>query len=83
VKNYINALDAGYPIFPIHPVINGECQCELEYCDAAGKHPLSANWQLSPVWSEEQIAVMEDFGQLESGYGIVHAMAAWNHITNY
>jgi hypothetical protein len=40
-----------------------------------GKHPRSANWQYSPVWSQEQIETMEMSDQFITGYGVlVHGL---------
>jgi len=35
------------------------------------KHPVAANWQHTPNWSEDQLEVMELTGQLTTGYGVL------------
>lgn len=38
-------LSSGLRLIPIHPIVQGKCSCENPNCNAAGKHPLRANWQ--------------------------------------
>jgi Bifunctional DNA primase/polymerase, N-terminal/Primase C terminal 2 (PriCT-2) len=64
--------EAGYRVFGLHPINpDGSCGCGKKDCGAAGKHPLVTNWQHTPIWSEEQLEVMEETGQVESGYGVL------------
>jgi hypothetical protein len=64
--------EAGYRVFGLHPINpDGSCGCGHKDCEAAGKHPLVSNWQHTPHWSEEQLEVMEELGQFESGYGVL------------
>ena len=69
--NYNDFIEAGYRIFGLHSVANGVCGCGDPTCNAAGKHPVASNWQHTPLWSDEQIEVMEMSGQLETGYGVL------------
>lgn len=79
--DYTDALDANWRIFPLHDINYAEgrqfCGCGHEDCEAIGKHPRAGNWQITPVWDEDQLSYLEDedelfFGnQLIDGYGIV------------
>lgn len=64
--------EAGYRVFGLHPINpDGSCGCNRKDCEAAGKHPLVSNWTSTPQWSEEQLEVMEETGQFDSGYGVL------------
>ena len=64
--------EAGYRVFGLHPInSDGSCGCGNKQCGAAGKHPLVSNWQHTPHWSEEQLEVMEETGQFDSGFGVL------------
>ena len=64
--------EAGYRVFGLHPITSdGRCGCGRKDCEAAGKHPLVSNWTSTPQWSEEQLEVMEETGQFDSGYGVL------------
>lgn len=76
--DYVDAYEAGWRIFPLHPMNAAmECTCDTEGCQAAGKHPRNSAWQHTPQWDDVQMAYLEDdegiFGgnQLQDGYGIV------------
>ncbi|MEE8327964.1 MAG: PriCT-2 domain-containing protein, partial [Nitrosomonadaceae bacterium] len=45
--------------------------CGNPKCEAPFKHPVAANWQHTPHWSEEQVEAMEALGQLDTGYGVL------------
>lgn len=49
----------------------GNCECGNPDCPAAGKHPNFSSWQHTPLWSDEQLEVMEMSGQFDSGYGVM------------
>ena len=64
--------EAGFRIFGLHGVTpGGQCKCGHEDCKAVLKHPISSNWQHTPVWSEEQIEAAEMAGMFDTGYGIL------------
>ena len=72
---YSEFMEVGHIIFGLNR-IQGEkdapqCGCGWEECQAIGKHPVASNWQFSPHWSEDQIEVMEQTGQLATGYGVL------------
>lgn len=81
--DYDDALEAGWRIFPIHPMTFkngiGECTCGNPNCDpkSAGKHPRNTAWQHTPVWDDVQLATLIDEdglfdgNQFEGHYGIV------------
>ena len=69
---YNQFLEAGYPIFGLHGIReDGSCGCENPRCEAAGKHPILKQWQHSPLWSDDQLEVMHETGQLATGYGVL------------
>jgi hypothetical protein len=68
---YRDFLECGYKIFGLHPIVNGQCGCGIPDCPTTGKHPISAGWQHSPLWSDDQLEVMEMSNQLATGYGVL------------
>lgn len=68
---YNDFREAGIRVFGLHPINNGVCGCGDEECPVAGKHPYTSSWQHSPVWSDEQVEVMEMTGQFDTGYGVL------------
>ena len=71
---YQEFMDAGHVIFGLNRIKgtkdDPQCGCGNPECGAAGKHPVASNWQHSPLWSNEQIEIMELTGQLATGYGV-------------
>lgn len=64
--------EAGYRVFGLHGVTpSGHCACGDPACKAVLKHPLVSNWQHTPIWSEEQLDLMEETGQFATGYGVL------------
>ena len=62
----------GYHVFGLHGADKkGQCGCGNPDCQAAYKHPLVSNWQHTPHWSEDQLEVMEEVGQVATGYGVL------------
>lgn len=59
----------GIAIFPLWPIVDGECSCQNPECTAAGKHPSAPSWQHTPIWSDDQIDFIEESGQIDTGYG--------------
>lgn len=68
---YREYIESGFRVFGLHGVTKGKCDCGNPDCTALYKHPRMSNWQLTPVWSEEQLETMEDSGQFDTGYGIL------------
>ena len=69
---YRRFVDAGLHVLALWPILpNGKCGCGDPDCDAIGKHPLASNWQHSPLWSDDQLDVMDDTGQFATGYGVL------------
>lgn len=64
-------IEAGFRIFPLWRFKDGMCECGNVECSALGKHPRASNWQHTPEWDDEQIETMEEFGHLDSGYGVL------------
>jgi hypothetical protein len=70
--NYADFYDNGYKIFGLYGINkNGQCECLSPKCTAAGKHPLTSNWQSTPVWDNDQLECMEEMGSFDSGYGVL------------
>jgi hypothetical protein len=70
---YQDFIDNDYRIFGLNPIKDGRCTCGRVDCPVPGKHPIAANWQHSPLWSEEQLETMELMGQFSTGYGVLCA----------
>lgn len=65
-------IDSGYRIFGLNGGNDdGSCGCGNPECKAAYKHPVASNWQHTPEWSEDQLEVMQEMGQLDTGYGVL------------
>jgi len=65
-------LEAGFRIFGLHGVDSeGFCTCGDENCKALFKHPRITNWQHTPLWSSEQLEVMEKAGNFDTGFGVL------------
>lgn len=65
-------LEEGIKVFGLYGFDSeGNCECGNPECQAAGKHPVASNWQHTPLWSDEQLEVMEMSGQFDSGYGVM------------
>lgn len=62
---YKQALEAGWVVFPLHPIIKDahgslSCGCGDVKCSAIGKHPRASSWQHTGVFDAEQLAYLED-----------------------
>lgn len=71
---YREFVDAGYRVFGLYGKnADGKCECGHPLCDpkALFKHPRVSSWQNTPLWSDDQIDVMEESGQFATGYGVV------------
>lgn len=64
-------LEAGFRIFGLHKIERGQCACDNEECEAIGKHPRMSNWQNVPMWSDDQLEVMEQTGHFDTGFGVL------------
>jgi hypothetical protein len=70
--NYREFWENGFHVFGLHGANKkGQCGCGNPDCQAAYKHPLVSNWQHTPHWSEDQLEVMEQTGQFDTGYGVL------------
>ena len=64
--------EAGYRVFGLHGITSdGFCECGNPTCQALFKHPRMSRWQNVPNWSDEQMEVMQDGGQFNTGYGVL------------
>lgn len=68
---YREFLEADIRVIALWPIRNGKCACGDPLCAMVGKHPLASNWQHSPLWSDDQLEVMEEMDQFETGYGVL------------
>lgn len=65
-------IEAGIRIFGLQGIdAKRNCQCGNPECKALYKHPIASNWQHTPEWSDEQLEVMQEMGQLDTGYGVI------------
>lgn len=73
---YTDYINSDHHIFPLHRIIDGNCECGNLHCKAVGKHPIMSNWQYITTWDEEQLATLEDdynlrgYNQLADGFGV-------------
>jgi len=64
--------EAGYRVFGLYGAdADNNCACGNPTCPAAYKHPIAANWQHTPVWSDEQWETCHLMGQFNTGYGVM------------
>lgn len=63
-------VDAGFRIFPLWPIVDNKCSCQIETCDQAGKHPSISAWSQIPEWSDEQLEIMIEH-QCTTGFGVL------------
>ena len=68
---YRDFIENDIVIFGLYGAAGGLCECGDAKCKAVLKHPIASNWQHSPLWSDEQLEVMEEMGQFETGYGVL------------
>lgn len=68
---YREFLEADIRVIALWPIHDGACACGDPLCAMVGKHPLASNWQHSPLWSDDQLEVMEEMEQFETGYGVL------------
>jgi hypothetical protein len=67
-------VEAGFKVFGIHGVDKkGVCGCGNPDCKALYKHPVIANWQKVPHWSDEQLETFEQLGHFRTGFGVLCA----------
>ena len=69
--NYMDYLESGFRVFPLHNIVNGKCSCENPNCEAAGKHPVNSGWQFTPDWSDEQLDNLIKYGKFDTGWGVL------------
>jgi len=64
--------ESGNRVFSLESIDGIYCGCGNTKCTATGKHPVSANWQNTPEWDEDQIdglnAMIEHLGR---GFGVL------------
>lgn len=62
----------GIPVFPLYRFnVDGFCECGQDDCEVAGKHPRASSWQHTPIWDEDQMDTAEEYGQYDTGYGVL------------
>lgn len=70
--NQNDYIDAGLRVFGLYGADKGgHCECGNPDCKAAFKHPRLSNWQHTPQWSDDQLEVMEEMGQFNTGFGVL------------
>lgn len=71
---YRDFWNAGYRVFPLYGTDKkGNCQCGDPECPAIMKHPRISQWSIIPLFDEDVIDGYEEFGQFETGYGVLCA----------
>lgn len=70
--NETDYIEASFRIFGLYGADNeGKCLCGNPHCKAIFKHPRSSNWQHTPHWSDEQLDIMAEMGQFDTGFGVL------------
>lgn len=69
--NQWDYIGAGLRVFGLYGAEDGHCECGNPDCKALFKHPRMSNWQHTPAWSDEQLEVMEELGQFDTGFGVL------------
>lgn len=64
-------IENGIAVFSLHSHNTKKCTCGDDNCKAIGKHPRASNWQSSPLWSDQQLDLMEETNQFATGYGVL------------
>jgi len=72
MSDYTDWIEAGFRVFGLYPMDeNGNCTCRRGAdCEAAGKHPMAKNWQVTPDWSDEQLEGFDAAGHFNN-YGVL------------
>lgn len=73
---YNEYYDAGFVVFPLHPMINGKCSCYDPKCEAHGKHPMTAGYTKLQYMTKsdfERATSTRDTGanRFDSGFGVL------------
>jgi len=68
---YRDFLENGYRVFPLLGPVDADGQ-PLGPKEAY-KRPRASGWQYTPLWSDEQLELMEETGQFATGYGVLCA----------
>lgn len=71
IKTHYDFLDNEIPVFGLHGFTGEQCDCGNPECESLGKHPITSNWQHTPLWSDEQLECMESMDHFKSGYGVL------------
>jgi len=70
--SYLEYAESGFHIFGLYGGDDeGHCLCGNPNCKNAFKHPRTNGWQKTPLWSDDQLDVMYDMGQFDTGFGVV------------
>ena len=70
--SYLEYAESGFHIFGLYGGdAEGHCLCGNPNCKNAFKHPRTNGWQKTPLWSDDQLDVMYDMGQFDTGFGVV------------
>ena len=69
--NQNDYVEAGFRVFGVYGAHGDLCDCGNPSCEALYKHPRISNWQHTPEWSDEQLDVMEETGQFDTGFGVL------------
>jgi len=59
----------GWPVLPVHGVLNGRCTCGTEHCASPGKHPITARGVNDATADPDRVRARFD-GQPRANIGI-------------
>lgn len=69
ISNIWDYREAGFRVFGLYGIVQGQCGCGSPNCSAAGKHPATDAWQDTPDWSDGQIGNFDLVGWFDTGFG--------------
>jgi len=70
LESFLDYQDAGFRVFELHDINpDGSCACGQPDCEAVGKHPRRANYQLAPTWGDDQLEVIAM--TMRTGFGVL------------
>lgn len=71
LESFLDYMDAGFRVFPLHNIIDGtQCGCGNPECKALGKHPKACNYQnTTERWDDDQLQSIK-MG-MQTGFGVL------------
>lgn len=75
LKHALTYASQGWPVIPLHPIVNERCACSKANCRAAGKHPRVRHWPRAAT--TDATWVSREWGKCpDAGIGVVTGTAS-------